>query len=106
MNEPIIRMYVDENGHQSLKGDLSQNDKRFLCMTGIIMPLREHDSTLTPMMQALKERFLAVQVLSCIVVNWYRQSHHLKRYKMKAPGNNSIMTFFKSLQKFSIVLYR
>lgn len=57
MNEPIIRMYVDENGHQSLKGDLSQNDKRFLCMTGIIMPIREHDSTLTPMMQNLKERF-------------------------------------------------
>ena len=57
MNEPIVRMYVDENGHQSLKGDLSQKDKRFLCMTGIIMQIREHDTTLTSMMNALKVRY-------------------------------------------------
>lgn len=43
MSSPIVRMYVDENGHQSLKGDLTNNSKRFLCITGIIMPIKEHD---------------------------------------------------------------
>ncbi len=57
MEQPIIRMYVDENGYQSLKGDLSQNDKRFLCMTGIIMPIRTHDSVLTPRIDALKIKY-------------------------------------------------
>ncbi len=57
MNEPIVRMYVDENGHQALNGDLMQNDKRFLCMTGIIMQIHEHDTKLTPMLNALKEKY-------------------------------------------------
>jgi hypothetical protein len=35
-------MYVDENGHQTLKGDLSNDNNRFLCLTGIIMRLDEH----------------------------------------------------------------
>ena len=53
---PIVRMYVDENGHETLKGDLSGNDKRFLCLTGIIMMLKEHDR-LTDAMNALKVKF-------------------------------------------------
>lgn len=57
MNRPVIRMYVDENGHQSLNGDLSNNSKRFLCLTGVIMPLSEHDGHLTPMLNALKTRY-------------------------------------------------
>ncbi|MBR5345800.1 MAG: DUF3800 domain-containing protein [Clostridia bacterium] len=57
MNEPIVRMFVDENGHQSLKGDLTQSDKRFLCMTGVIMQIREHDTMLTPMLNDLKEKY-------------------------------------------------
>jgi len=40
--KPTVRMYVDENGHQTLKGDLSNNNNRFLCLTGIIMSLDEH----------------------------------------------------------------
>lgn len=50
-------MYVDENGHQTLKGDLSKNNQRFLCMTGIIMQIHEHDTKLTPMMNNLKEKY-------------------------------------------------
>jgi hypothetical protein len=37
-----VRMYVDENGHQELKGDLSNPSKRFLCLTGIIMRISDH----------------------------------------------------------------
>ena len=57
MSTPIIRMYVDENGHQSLKGDLSNPNKRFLCMTGIIMPISEHDTSLTPRLNELKVKY-------------------------------------------------
>ena len=57
MNAPIIRMYVDENGHQSLNGDLSNPSKRFLCVTGVIMPIDEHDHSLTPKINDLKLRF-------------------------------------------------
>lgn len=54
MSSPIIRMYVDENGHQALKGDLSNPANRFLCITGIIMPISEHDTVLTPHIKELK----------------------------------------------------
>ena len=57
MNKPKIRMYVDENGHQSLKGDLSNPNKRFLCITGIIMPISEHDNVLVPQLNELKKRY-------------------------------------------------
>ena len=57
MGTPVIRMYVDENGHQNLNGDLSNNDKRFLCLTGVIMPIKEHDTHLTPLMDELKVRY-------------------------------------------------
>jgi hypothetical protein len=36
-------MYVDENGHHYLRGDLSNNNNRFLCLTGVIMRLSAHD---------------------------------------------------------------
>jgi len=42
--KPTVRMYIDENGHQTLKGDLANNNNRFLCLTGVIMPLREHQN--------------------------------------------------------------
>ena len=42
MNNPSIRMYVDENGHETLRGDLENNNNRFLCLTGVIMRLSEH----------------------------------------------------------------
>lgn len=57
MSQPIVRMYVDENGHQTLKGDLSDNNRRFLCLTGVIMPIAEHDNVLTPMMNEIKIRY-------------------------------------------------
>ncbi len=57
MNTPSIRMYVDENGHQSLKGDLANPSKRFLGITGIIMPINEHDEILTPKLNELKKKF-------------------------------------------------
>lgn len=57
MNSPIIRMYVDENGHQNLNGDLSNLSKRFLCLTGVIMPIEHHDQVLTPALENLKLRF-------------------------------------------------
>jgi len=42
MKNPSIRMFVDENGHQELKGDLSNPNKRFLCLTGVIMRISDH----------------------------------------------------------------
>jgi len=42
IRKPAIRMFVDENGHQTLKGDLSNNNNRFLCITGVIMRLNDH----------------------------------------------------------------
>lgn len=57
MNTPTIRMYVDENGHQSLKGDLANPNKHFLGITGIIMPIKEHDTVLTPKICELKDKY-------------------------------------------------
>ena len=57
MNRPTIRMYVDENGHQSLKGDLSKPDKRFLCVTGVIMRIETHDKILAANMNDLKLKY-------------------------------------------------
>ncbi len=57
MEQPTVRMFVDENGHQALKGDLSLPDRRFLCLTGVIMPIDEHDNTLTPRLNALKSKY-------------------------------------------------
>ena len=57
MCNPVVRMYVDENGHESLSGDLTNNNRRFLCLTGIIMPISEHDSVLTPAFDDLKVHY-------------------------------------------------
>jgi len=35
-------MYVDENGHETLRGNLENDNNRFLCLTGVIMRLSEH----------------------------------------------------------------
>ncbi|MCL2057967.1 MAG: DUF3800 domain-containing protein [Oscillospiraceae bacterium] len=40
---PTLRMYVDENGNYNLREDLTNNSNRFLCLTGVIMNLSEHD---------------------------------------------------------------
>jgi hypothetical protein len=59
MNEipkPTIRMFVDENGHQTLKGDLSNDNNRFLCLTGVIMRLDDH-FTLGNELNGLKEKY-------------------------------------------------
>jgi len=42
VKKPLLRMYVDENGHHNLREDLTKNEKRFLCLTGIVMKLTEH----------------------------------------------------------------
>ncbi len=60
MEEPSIRMYVDENGHQTLKGDLTNNNNRFLCLTGVIMPISEH-SNLTYAMDGLKQNIFGTK---------------------------------------------
>ena len=41
--EPTLRMYVDENGNEHLRGDLTNNNNRFLCLTGVIMRLTTHN---------------------------------------------------------------
>ncbi|MCL2223168.1 MAG: DUF3800 domain-containing protein, partial [Oscillospiraceae bacterium] len=43
MNSPVFRLYVDENGNYNLREDLTNNSNRFLCLTGIIMRIEEHD---------------------------------------------------------------
>ena len=37
MNEPTLRMYVDENGNSNLREDLSNDSNRYLCLTGVVM---------------------------------------------------------------------
>lgn len=43
MNEPSLRMYVDENGNYNLREDLTNNSNRFLCLTGVVMRIPTHD---------------------------------------------------------------
>lgn len=56
MNEPMLRMYVDENGNYSLKEDLEKDNNRFLCLTGVVMQLVTHD-LLTQQLDEIKTRF-------------------------------------------------
>lgn len=53
---PSIRMYVDENGNANLREDLSNPSNRFLCLTGVMMPITEHD-VLTNALNTLKVKF-------------------------------------------------
>ena len=62
MKIPSLRMYVDENGNYNLREDLTNNSNRFLCLTGVIMKLSEHDK-LEEQLNALKLRFLNQQRL-------------------------------------------
>jgi hypothetical protein len=56
MNKPLLRMYVDENGHYNLHEDLSKDGNRFLCLTGVVMRISTHDQ-LTEQMNALKNNY-------------------------------------------------
>ena len=56
MNAPSLRMYVDENGHYNLREDLTNNNNRFLCLTGIVMRLSSHIS-LEQQLNELKLRY-------------------------------------------------
>ena len=56
MNEPTIRMYVDENGNYNLREDLSKDGNRFLCLTGIVIKLPTHD-LLTQQFNDLKQTY-------------------------------------------------
>ena len=42
--KPFLRMFVDENGQSTLREDLTDNSNRFLCFTGIVMRLNEHEN--------------------------------------------------------------
>ena len=53
MNNPVLRMYVDENGHYNLREDLTKDGNRFLCLTGVAMRISTHKQ-LTEQMDALK----------------------------------------------------
>ena len=56
MNEPSIRMFVDENGHHYLRGNLADNSNRFLCLTGVVMRLHTHIK-LEQQLNKLKTRY-------------------------------------------------
>ena len=56
MNSPTFRLYVDENGNYNLREDLTNNSNRFLCLTGIIMRIAEHE-LLEKELNALKIRY-------------------------------------------------
>lgn len=53
MDKPTLRMYVDENGHYNLHEDLTKDGNRFLCLTGVVMRISNHDM-LTNQLDALK----------------------------------------------------
>ena len=56
MDETILRMYVDENGNHTLSGDLSNDNNRYLCLTGVIMRRSTHD-LLTQRLNELKQKY-------------------------------------------------
>ena len=56
MNEPVLRMYVDENGNYNLREDLSNDSNRFLCLTGVVMRIPTHD-LLTQRLDDLKIKY-------------------------------------------------
>lgn len=60
MNEPTLRMYVDENGNYNLREDLSNDSNRYLCLTGIVMRISSHD-LLTQQLDALKIKYFGTQ---------------------------------------------
>ena len=43
MNRPLVRMFVDENGNYNLREDLTNNNNRFLCLTGVVMRMSAHE---------------------------------------------------------------
>lgn len=56
MNEPTLRMYVDENGNYNLRENLSNDSNRYLCLTGIVMRLETHNE-LTQRLDELKLKY-------------------------------------------------
>ena len=56
MNEPTLRMYVDENGNYNLREDLSNDSNRYLCLTGVVMRTKAHD-LLTQQLDDLKTKY-------------------------------------------------
>jgi hypothetical protein len=56
MSNPTLRMYVDENGNHCLNEDLRNDSNRFLCLTGIVMRIEEHD-ILELQLNALKNTY-------------------------------------------------
>jgi hypothetical protein len=44
MSAPSVRLYVDENGNYNLHEDLTNDNNRFLCLTGVVMWLSTHDT--------------------------------------------------------------
>ena len=56
MSEPVLRMYVDENGNYNLREDLTNESNRYLCLTGVIMKISAHD-VLTNELNALKVKY-------------------------------------------------
>ena len=57
LKNPSFRMYVDENGNYNLREDLTNNSNRFLCLTGVIMKISEHD-ILGEQLDKLKQRYI------------------------------------------------
>ncbi len=60
MHTPSIRMFVDENGNPNLRENLMDPSNRFLCLTGVIMPIKAHDD-LTKALDDLKCKFLGTK---------------------------------------------
>lgn len=60
MNEPTLRMYVDENGNYNLREDLSNDSNRYLCLTGVVMRIESHD-LLTQRLDELKIKYFGAK---------------------------------------------
>lgn len=56
MSEPVLRMYVDENGNYNLRENLTSESNRYLCLIGVIMKITAH-SALTNELNALKVKY-------------------------------------------------
>lgn len=56
MENPALRMYVDENGNYNLREDLEKDGNRFLCLTGVVMRIQTHE-ILTQQLNTLKQTY-------------------------------------------------
>lgn len=105
MGDPVVRMYIDENGNHHLTGDLSNPNRRFLCMTGVIMPISEHDRVLEPRLNALKIKYFGSSSIVLHRRELISAEHPFERLKnpeTRESYNNDLLQIVQST-RYSVI---